>query len=84
MRFLYAPAAAGVLSKEQRGDLAAAQKPAIFMLGLLLLLMMMVPVLNLVVPALACVSVCHLQRRGWTDQAALASAATAAPDVAPA
>ncbi|EPX61509.1 hypothetical protein D187_010128 [Cystobacter fuscus DSM 2262] len=35
VRFLYAPAAAGVLSKEQRGDLAAAQKPAIFMLGLL-------------------------------------------------
>jgi hypothetical protein len=68
MHLMYGPAAQGVLAKEQRRDLAAAQKPAIFMLGLLLFMIMLVPVLNLLVPALLCTSLCHLQRRGWTGQ----------------
>lgn len=68
MRLMYGPAAEGVLAKEQQRALATAQKPAIYMLGLLLFMMMLVPVLNLLVPALLCTSLCHLQRRGWTGQ----------------
>lgn len=65
VRFMYPAAAEGLLDAEQQRRLAAAQGPAIFMLGLLLVLMMLVPFLNLLAPAAVCTSVCHLQRRGW-------------------
>ncbi len=65
VRFMYPAAAEGLLDTDQQRRLAAAQGPAIFMLGLLLVLMMLVPFLNLLAPAVVCTSVCHLQRRGW-------------------
>lgn len=68
VHLLYGAAAQGVLSPEQQRGMAAAQGPAIFMLGLLLFMMMLVPVLNLLAPAVLCSSLCHLQRRGWTVQ----------------
>jgi len=78
VRWMYGAAAEGLLDPQQRRALAAAQRPAIFMLGLLLCVMMLVPVLNLLVPAVLCSSICHLQRRGWTS----AQAHAAAPPVA--
>ncbi|TWI70064.1 hypothetical protein IP91_01144 [Pseudoduganella lurida] len=74
VRSLYAPAAAGLLDTDQQRALAEAQRPAIVILGLLLCLMMLVPVLNLLVPAVLCSSVCHLQRRGWMRAHPAASA----------
>ncbi|SEN88880.1 hypothetical protein SAMN05428959_103616 [Duganella sp. CF517] len=68
MHWMYGPAAEGVVADQQRRDLATAQRSAIFMLGVLLFMAMVVPVLNLLVPALLCTSICHLQRRGWTGQ----------------
>ena len=68
VQLMYGPAAQGVLSQEQQRGLAPAQRPAIFMLGLLLFMMMLVPVLNLLAPAVLCSSLCHLQGRGWTGQ----------------
>lgn len=64
--WVYGPASAGLLTAGQRRALWAAQRPAIVMLGMLLGVMTIVPILNLLVPALVCTSVCHLQRRGWT------------------
>lgn len=66
VHLMYRPAAGGVLAVPQQRELAAAQRPAIFMLGLLLCATMLVPLLNLLAPALLCTSLCHLQRRGWT------------------
>lgn len=63
--FIYGAAADGVLDADQQKRLRQAQRPAIYCLGLLLCLTMLVPVLNLLLPALLCLSVCHLQRRGW-------------------
>lgn len=63
--FIYGAAAEGVLDKEQQRALRRRQRPAIVVLGLLLCLLMLVPVLNLLLPAVLCTSVCHLQRRGW-------------------
>lgn len=65
VRLVYGAAADGVLDQEQRQALSRLQGPAIFALGLLLCLLMLVPVLNLLLPAMLCTSVCHLQRRGW-------------------
>ena len=65
VQMIYGTAAAEVLSVEQQAALRHEQRPAIFALGLLLCLLMLVPVLNLLLPALLCSSVCHLQRRGW-------------------
>jgi uncharacterized protein involved in cysteine biosynthesis len=65
VQMIYGAAAAEVLGVEQQAALRREQRPAIFALGLLLCLMMLVPVLNLLLPALLCTSVCHLQRRGW-------------------
>lgn len=62
---IYGAAAEEVLSVEQQAALRRAQRPAIFALGLLLCLLMLIPVVNLLLPALLCGSVCHLQRRGW-------------------
>lgn len=63
--FIYGAAAEGVLDKEQQRALRRQQRPAIVFLGLLLCLLMLVPVLNLLLPAALCTSVCHLQRRSW-------------------
>lgn len=63
--FIYGAAAEGVLDKEQQRALRRQQRPAIVFLGLLLCLLMLIPVLNLLLPAVLCTSVCHLQRRGW-------------------
>ena len=63
--FIYGAAAEGVLDQEQQRGLRRQQRPAIVFLGLLLCLLMLVPVLNLLLPAVLCTSVCHLQRRGW-------------------
>ena len=65
VQMIYGAAAAEVLSAEQETALRREQRPVIFALGLLLCLLMLVPVLNLLLPALLCTSVCHLQRRGW-------------------
>ncbi|MDN2717129.1 hypothetical protein [Janthinobacterium sp. SUN120] len=65
VRMIYGAAAEDVLGAEQQAALRRAQRPAIAALGLLLCLLMLIPVLNLLVPALLCSSVCHLQRRGW-------------------
>ncbi|MDN2705200.1 hypothetical protein O0881_24725 [Janthinobacterium sp. SUN100] len=65
VRRIYGAAAEDVLGAEQQAALRRAQRPAIAALGLLLCLLMLIPVLNLLVPALLCSSVCHLQRRGW-------------------
>jgi len=65
VQMIYGAAAVEVLGVEQQAALRREQRPAIFALGLLLCLLMLVPVLNLLVPALLCTSVCHLQRRGW-------------------
>jgi len=65
VQMIYGAAAEGVLSVEQQMALRREQRPAIFALGLLLCLLMLIPVLNLLLPALLCTSVCHLQRRGW-------------------
>lgn len=65
IRRIYGAAAEEVLGAEQQAALRRAQRPAIFALGLLLCLLMLVPVLNLLLPALLSTSVCHLQRRGW-------------------
>ncbi|MGK5025327.1 hypothetical protein [Janthinobacterium sp. RB2R34] len=65
VRLVYGAAADGVLDQEQRQASSRMQGPAIVALGLMLCLLMLVPVLNLLVPALLCTSVCHLQRRGW-------------------
>ncbi|PLY42256.1 hypothetical protein CSZ94_11430 [Janthinobacterium sp. ROICE36] len=54
-----------LISVEQQTALRREQRPAIFALGLLLCLLMRIPVFNLLLPALLCTSVCHLQRRGW-------------------
>lgn len=62
---MYGAAADGVLDQEQQRALRRQQRPAIVVLGLLLCLLMLVPVLNLLLPAVLCTSVCHLQRRGW-------------------
>lgn len=62
---IYGAAADGVLDVGQQKRLRHAQWPAICCLGLLLCLTMLIPVVNLLVPALLCLSVCHLQRRGW-------------------
>ncbi|WP_150130825.1 hypothetical protein [Janthinobacterium sp. LM6] len=62
---IYGAAAKDVLDEQQQAVLRRAQRPAIFALGLLLCLLMLIPVLNLLVPVLLCSSVCHLQRRGW-------------------
>ena len=65
VQMIYGAAAEEVLSVEQQTALRREQRPAIFALGLLLCLLMLIPVLNLLLPALLCTSVCHLQRRGW-------------------
>ena len=65
VQMIYGAAAEEVLGAEQQAALRREQRPAIFALGLLLCLLMFVPVLNLLLPALLCTSVCHLQRRGW-------------------
>ena len=65
VQMVYGAAAEEVLGAEQQAALRREQRPAIFALGLLLCLLMLVPVLNLLLPALLCSSVCHLQRRGW-------------------
>ena len=65
VQMIYGAAAEAVLSVEQQTALRREQRPVIFALGLLLCLLMLVPVLNLLWPALLCTSVCHLQRRGW-------------------
>ena len=65
VQMIYGAAAEAVLSVEQETALRREQRPAIFALGLLLCLLMLIPVLNLLLPALLCSSVCHLQRRGW-------------------
>ena len=65
VQMIYGAAAAEVLSAEQETALRREQRPVIFALGLLLCLLMLVPVLNLLLPALLCTSVCHLQRRSW-------------------
>ncbi|MED5615624.1 hypothetical protein [Janthinobacterium sp. P210005] len=65
VRMIYGAAAEDVLGAEQQAALRRAQRPAIAALGLLLCLLMLIPVFNLLVPALLCSSVCHLQRRGW-------------------
>ena len=57
---IYGAAAEAVLSVEQQAALRREQRPVIFALGLLLCLLMLVPVLNLLWPALLCTSVCHL------------------------
>jgi hypothetical protein len=61
VQMIYGAAAEEVLGAALRRE----QRPAIFALGLLLCLLMLVPVLNLLLPALLCTSVCHLQRRSW-------------------
>lgn len=68
--FIYGAAAEGVLDKAQQRALRRQQRPAIVFLGLLLCLLMLIPVLNLLLPAVLCTSVCHLQRRGWCKAAA--------------
>ncbi|QYG09270.1 hypothetical protein [Janthinobacterium sp. PAMC25594] len=65
VQMIYGAAAAEVLSMEQETALRREQRPAILALGLLLCLLMLIPVLNLLLPAVLCSSVCHLQRRGW-------------------
>ena len=65
VQMIYGTAAEKVLSAEQPTALRREQRPVIFALGLLLCLLTLVPVLNLLLPALLCTSVCHLQRRGW-------------------
>lgn len=65
VRLVYGAAADGVLDQQQRQALSRLQGPAIFALGLMLCLLMLVPILNLLLPAVLCTSVCHLQRRGW-------------------
>ncbi|MGF6118518.1 hypothetical protein ABIE30_003826 [Janthinobacterium lividum] len=65
VQMVYGAAAEDVLGAEQQAALRREQRPAIFALGLLLCLLMLVPVLNLLLPAVLCTSVCHLQRRGW-------------------
>lgn len=62
---IYGAAAEGVLGEAQQRALRRQQRPAIVALGLLLCLLMLVPLLNLLLPAVLCTSVCHLQRRGW-------------------
>jgi hypothetical protein len=74
---MYGPAAEGVLDEEQRRALVRRQRPAIVMLGLILCVLMLVPIFNLLVPALLCSSVCHLQRRGWVSAMPPALIATA-------
>lgn len=61
----YGAAAEDVLGVEEQAALRREQRAAIFALGLLLCLLMLLPILNLLVPALLCSSVCHLQRRDW-------------------
>jgi hypothetical protein len=65
VQMIYGAAAEEVLGVEQQTALRREQRPAIFALGLLLCLLMLIPVLNLLLPVLLCTSVCHLQRRGW-------------------
>lgn len=65
VQMIYGAAAEEVLGAEQQAALRREQRPAIVALGLLLCLLMLVPVINLLLPALLCTSVCHLQRRGW-------------------
>lgn len=65
VHMIYGAAAEEVLGAEQQAALRREQRPAIFALGLLLCLLMLVPVLNLFLPAVLCTSVCQLQRRGW-------------------
>lgn len=65
VQMVYGAAAEEVFDAEQQAALRREQRPAIFALGLLLCLLMLIPVLNLLLPALLCTSVCHLQRRGW-------------------
>lgn len=71
IQMVYGAAAEEVLGAEQQAALRREQRPAIFALGLLLCLLMLVPVLNLLLPAVLCTSVCHLQRRGWRATHAL-------------
>jgi hypothetical protein len=63
---IYGPAAKGILSKEDRHALQEGQGKPIFVLGLLIFLLLFIPFIQLLVPALLCTSVAHLQRRGWT------------------
>ena len=65
VQMIYGAAAEEVLSVEQQTALRREQRPVIFALGLLLCLLMLIPVFNLLLPALLCTSVCHLQCRGW-------------------
>lgn len=65
VQMIYGVAAEDVPGAERQATLRREQRQAIVALGLLLCLLMRAPVLNLLLPALLCTSVCHLQRRGW-------------------
>ncbi|WP_137936209.1 hypothetical protein [Chitinivorax sp. B] len=67
IRLLYQPAAQSSLTDIQCDELYQQQSKVVLMLGLFHFVLMAIPIINLLVPALLCTSVCHLQRRGWIN-----------------
>lgn len=61
---LYRSAARHIVARPQRRALWCRQKSTVLALGILLLVQLLIPVLNLLLPAVMCTSVCHLQYRG--------------------
>ncbi|MES2248752.1 MAG: EI24 domain-containing protein [Pseudomonadota bacterium] len=64
VRFLLGPALAGVANGEERMRVVRRQRGAMVVFGVLILLLALVPVVNLLLPALLGAGTCHLGYRG--------------------
>lgn len=64
VRFLVGPALAGIANGEERMRVVRRQRGAMVAFGVLILLLALVPVLNLLLPALLGAGACHLGCRG--------------------
>jgi hypothetical protein len=87
VRLVYGSAVRRVYGKTSRPLPLHDHVPPLLMLGMLTVIAVLVPVLNLLLPAVMCTSVLHLVRRGpqWNASTARASVSPASPpDSAPA
>nr|WP_315446377.1 EI24 domain-containing protein [uncultured Pseudomonas sp.] len=80
VRFLTAPALSGIASGSEQLQAVRQQRGAMIFFGLLIFLIALVPVLNLLVPALLGAGSCHLAYRGM-ERAQSPAGAVCAPQV---
>lgn len=80
VRFLSAPALSGIASGSEQLQAVRQQRGAMIAFGLLIFLIALVPVLNLLVPALLGAGSCHLAYRGM-DRAQSPAGVACAPQV---